>query len=70
MYLKRCKPVKMYWTHKAYTTSPPTPNKNKNKQKGYRDNMQRCVLQVVQAYIKCMLESVEAVVASDVSGWG
>lgn len=28
--------------------------------------MQRCVLQVVQAYIKCMLESVEAVVASDV----
>lgn len=28
--------------------------------------MQRCVLQVARAYIKCMLESVEAVVASDV----
>jgi exportin-7 len=31
----------------------------------YRENMQRCVLQVVQSYIKCMIESVEVVAHSD-----
>jgi exportin-7 len=33
--------------------------------KNYRENMQRCVLQVVQSYIKCMVDSVEVVVRSD-----
>lgn len=31
----------------------------------YREKMQRCVLQVVQSYIKCMIESVEVVAHSD-----
>lgn len=31
----------------------------------YKENMQHCVLQVVQSYIKCMIESVEVVVQSD-----